>query len=120
MVYYIQRQGEPLNRKKPKPGGFMKYTIQNRNFSTCKPEACQDNGYEGYDNGYKNALPVGEYTAFAVSYTPDGGKSFTESWYLTDSDDVETSNTTEGDQYRRICRVWRVKFDGERIRRIEA
>ena len=96
----------------------MRYIVVNRNFETCTPEACHENNWEGYNNGYKNALPVGEYTAFAVSYTPDGGKTFTESWYVTDGD-AETSNTTHGDQYRRICRVWRVRFDGNRFNRIK-
>jgi len=94
----------------------MRYIIKNHNFNTCQPEACNSNNWVGFDNGYKNVLP-GRYTAYAVSYTNDGGKSFEELWYLTDGD-VEVSNTTHGNNYSRVCRIWRVKFDGKNIRRI--
>ena len=86
--------------------------VQNGNFRTCKPAACEENNWNGFDNGYRETLPIGKYLAFCVSYTPDNGRTWKKQWRLTDDFSTEISNTTYGQNYTRICKIKIVYWSG--------
>ena len=62
-------------------------------------------------------LVDGDYYGYAVSYTPDGGKTWTRDYYVTDSDGAEVSKTTHGNNYSRVCEIFTITVRNGKIKR---